>query len=445
MDLAELAVKKALKLGATESEAYVNKTRTIRIEFSDQIDSVKTADLVGIGLRVFVGKRKAIYSTSILSEKEIDRAVDLAVKIARVSPEDTQWHQLNTEFGHSSASGYYDKDIEELEPTEMVEKVIEATKRIRGFDKRVKPILSYLVAATSEVTVANNYNASEKLKQTGVQFSLNAQAEEGDQRSTGNANGQKRCWKDVDVEAKADEASGLAVKFLGSKPAGTLKTSVIFRNQVFADILGIMLSGPLSAEWVQKGRSPLSKKIGNRVASENVNVTDDGLIGGGWGTRPFDDEGYPTQKTLIVDHGVLRNYLYDSYTAANENHKSTGNALRMSYATAPQPFPSNLILSPGTVDANDIIRETKKGIYVLETIGEWLSDPISGKLSATVTHGYIIENGQFTQPIKGMVFSGNFYEILTNKIETIGNDSVNSAQFYSPTVKVSELTIAGKE
>ena len=111
---------------------------------------------------------------------------------------------------------------------------------------------------------------------------------------------------------------------------------------------------------------------------------------------------------------------------------------------SPQPSPTNLILAPGNVDPEEMIQETKKGMFIEETIGEWLSNPISGNLNATVTHGYLIENGELTTPVKGIVIAGNFYEILKDGIELIGNDLRNSSQNYSPTVKLSEITIAGK-
>ncbi|UCE44065.1 MAG: TldD/PmbA family protein, partial [Candidatus Bathyarchaeota archaeon] len=117
---------------------------------------------------------------------------------------------------------------------------------------------------------------------------------------------------------------------------------------------------------------------------------------------------------------------------------------RPSYWMNPQPSPSNLILKPGETSPEEIIQETRKGIYIEETIGEWLSNPVSGNLNATVTHGYLIENGELAKPVKGVVISGNFYEILKDGIAIIGNDLRNSGQNYSPTVKLSQLTVAGK-
>ena len=173
-------------------------------------------------------------------------------------------------------------------------------------------------------------------------------------------------------------------------------------------------------------------------------IFDDGTLRGGWRTRPFDDEGHPTQKTTVIENGILKNYLYDSYTALKDNVEPTGNAFRGQYWMPPQPQPTNLMLKPGNTRPEEMIQETKRGIFIDETIGEWLSNPVSGNLNATITHGYLIENGELTKPIKGVVISGNFYEILKNRVELIGNDLRNNMQNYSPTVKLSEITIAGK-
>ncbi|MDH5780547.1 MAG: TldD/PmbA family protein, partial [Candidatus Bathyarchaeota archaeon] len=172
---------------------------------------------------------------------------------------------------------------------------------------------------------------------------------------------------------------------------------------------------------------------------------DDGILRGGWHTKPFDDEGHPTQRTPVINDGILKNYIYDTYTALKDNVQSTGNAQRSYYWMNPQPSPNNLILKTGETSPEEIIRGTKRGIYIEDTIGEWLSNPISGNLNATITHGYLVENGELAEPIKGVVVSGNFYEILKEGIEIIGNDLRNSAQNYSPTVKLAELTIAGKQ
>lgn len=445
MELAERAVRKAHELGATEAEAYVERARTVRVEFAERIDNFKTTESLGIGLRVVLGKKIAIYSTSVLNEAEIDKAAVKAIKIAQVAPEDPNWKQMNKKFGSASAQGYYDEAVETLETSEIVENLASAISHMKSIDKRVKPTAGSLTTSVSNVSIINSHNQSSDRKETSVSVSIHAAAEEADLRSTGNAHQEVRFWKEINLEDQAAKAVEKAVKFLKAKAISSCNTSVIIENSIFANMMGFMLNTSVNANSVQKGMSPLANKLGTQIALEDITITDNGLMQGGWQTRPFDDEGHPTQKTPIIERGALRNYLYDTYTALRDGVESTGNARRLNYSMAPEPALSNLILEPGKASVEEIVRETKNGVYVEDTIGEWLSDPVSGSLSATVTHGYLIENGKLTQPIKGVIISGNFYEILKNGIEILGNDLKNNMQCYSPTVKLAQLTIAGKE
>jgi PmbA protein len=444
MELAELAVKKALSMGATEAEAYVQKSRTIGVEFSEVIENFKTIDSIGMNLRVALGKKIAMYSTSILDESEISEAVTIAVKIAKVAPEDPHWKHINKKFGKASAEGYYDSTLENLDYQEIVETLISAVNCMKGYDERVKPTRGFLSTSISNVSIVNSYNRSCERRETNIGVWMRTKAEEAEMKSTGTEHQQAKFWKKINFEDLAVKAAEKAVKFLRAKPISSGKMPVIIRNQIFANILGVILSGPINADWVQKGRSPLSNKLGKQIASENTNIVDNGIMRGGWRTKPFDDEGYPTQRTPLIEKGILKNYLYDTYTALKDNVESTGNAQRLYYWMNPQPSPNNLILNSGEASLEEIIRGTKKGIYIEETIGEWLSNPVSGNLNATVTHGYLVENGEPTKPIKGVIISGNFYELLKKGIEIIGNDLRNSMQNYSPTVKLTQLTIAGK-
>jgi PmbA protein len=444
MELVELAVKNALNLGATEAEAYLQRVKAVRVEFAKEIENLKTVESMGIGLRVALGKRLAMYSTSILDENEIGEAAARAVKIAKVAPEDPHWKHMNRIFGKSSAEGYYDKTLSTLTYQEIVETIGYAIKLMKDHDRRVKPTIGILEIADTNTSLANSYNESCEREETYVAVWMRTKAEEAGMESTGSENQESRFWEEIKFENLAVRAAEKAVNFLKAKPIQSGEMSVIFRNKVFASILGVILSGPINADWVQKGRSPLSNKLGTQIASENINIHDDGLMHGGWRTKPFDDEGYPTRRTPVVERGILQNYLYDTYTALKDDVESTGNAQRPRYWVTPQPSPNNLILEPGEAMPEEIIHETMQGIYIEDTIGEWLSNPVSGNLNATVTHGYLVEDGELTEPIKGVVISGNFYELLKEGIEIIGNDPANNIQNYSPTVKATQLTIAGK-
>jgi len=445
MELAELAVKKALSMGVTEAEAYIQKAKTIRVEFAEEIENFTTVESIGISLRVALGKKIAIYSTSVLDKNEISEAATRVVKIAKVAPEDPHWENMNKKFGKAPAEGYYDETLENPDYQKIVETLKSAVNRMKSYDKRVRPTRGFLMTSISNVSIANSYNESCERKETNIGVWMRTKAEEAGMKSTGGEHQQARFWKEISFEELADKAAEKAVKFLKAKPISSDKMSVIIRNQIFANIFGVILSGPINADWVQKGRSPLANKLGSQIASENINIVDDGITRGGWRTKPFDDEGHQTQRTPVIEKGILKNYLYDTYTALKDNVESTGNAQRPYYWINPQPSPNNLILKPEEASPEEIIRGTKRGIYIEQTIGEWLSNAVSGNLNATVTHGYLVENGEITEPIKGVVISGNFYELLKNGIEVIGNDPRNSMQNYSPTVKLTQLTIAGKQ
>ncbi len=442
--MTELAVKKMTHLGATEAEAYVKKTTYTRVNFAERIENFKTAETTGIALRAALGKRIANYSTSILNENEVNRAAVEVMKIAKTTPEDPNWKHLNEKFANAPAEGYFDSAIENLEIHQIVERLNAATSRMRSFDNRVKPALSSLSTSLSNVSIENCYGERGERKETTVMLSLNARAEGNSMASNAREFQAAKIWSKVNFERLAETAADKAVKSLRAKVLPGRKAVVVIRNRTFANMLGLMLGESVNADSVQSGRSPFIGKLGKYVASDKVTVVDDGLMQSGWNTRPFDDDGHATQKTVVVEKGVLRNYLYDTYTSLKDSVESTGNSRRRDYWSRPEPLPSNFKLEPGDAGFEELVGDVQNGIFIDETIGEWLSDPVSGNLGATVSQGSLIEKGELTQPIKGMVLSANFTELITDQIDLVGNDIENDMQNYSPSIRIRELMVAGQ-
>ena len=442
MELAELAVKKAIKAGMDEAEAYVKKNTTISMQFASEIQNIKTTESLGLGLRVALGKKIAMQATTILSEEEIDSIVNKAVKIAKVSPEDPNWNHLPKKFGQSSVDGVYDKTIENLDYNTINDVVLGAINKASENDRKVKVTRGVIEISYGFTSIVNNYNETLKRRSTNNGFVFYTKAVEGGD-STGVEFNQARYWKDLNCDQVADDASNKALRYVNAKPLDSTKLPVIMKNNFFGQIVGLMLGSNINAENIQKGRSTFGTKINEQIAAENISLLDDGTLNKGIATREFDDDGHPTQKTEIVSKGVLKNIIFDHYTSLKAQAKSTGNAGR-NYWLAPMPTTNNLIFSPGTTSFEDMIKETKKGLLIEDTIGEWLSKPTSGELNATVTHGYLIENGELTKPVNNVVIAGNFFDILLGKIDLIGNDVVNNGKVYAPSVRVSELSIAGK-
>ncbi|RLG49589.1 MAG: hypothetical protein DRO00_09810, partial [Thermoproteota archaeon] len=303
MSLAEFAVEKALSKGATEAEVYVQKSRTIQVEFAEEIESFRVTESIGMSLRVALGKKIAMYSTSILNEDEILEAADRAVKIAKVAQEDPDWRHLNKRFGSTPVEGYYDETIKDLSYEEIIDALTSAVVGMKEYDKRVTPTRGILGISTSKISVMNSYGEGCERKETNVTVWMRAKAEDSGKKGTGTEYQQTRFWREINFRNLAIKTAEKVVNFLEAKPIPSGKMSTVIRNQIFANILGVILSGPINADWVQKGRSPLSNKLETQIASENITIVDDGTVKGGWLTRPFDDEGHPTQRTIIVEKG----------------------------------------------------------------------------------------------------------------------------------------------
>jgi PmbA protein len=271
---------------------------------------------------------------------------------------------------------------------------------------------------------------------------ITVKAEDAGRKGQSSESVERRSWGEIDFLQLAEEVSERAVSMMDAKLVKSRKTNVIWRNKLFAKILRIMFGRTLSADSVQKNRSPWKGKIGTEISSEDFNLLDDGVKKAGMGTREFDDEGHPQQETPLITQGILRNYIYDNYTAKKEGKESTGNASR-SYRSIPTPIVNNLTLIEGKVRLDELIQETKHGIYILEVIGDWLSNPISGDVSATVTNSYLIEEGELAHPVKGIIVSTNFFTTIKDRNTLMASDTENSGSSYSPSVKIRNVTLTG--
>ncbi len=441
MDYCEIAVNKAIKLGMDEVDAVVRNEKVIQISFAQEIQNISTLTKTLLSIRVIKDKKIATYSTTLLNKQSINDIVKRAVKIAKVAPEDQNWSSLNKTIKKSTVKNLYDPIINKLDYGELTGAINAGLDNVAN-DGKALITRGVLHVTKRKFSFSNCYCDSMERKSSHFFTYVLAKAVKGGE-STGTEQLQTRFWKDIDFTSLTNSAAEMSQKYLNAKPIKSKKMPIIIKSDVFARIMNRMLSPSISAETVRKGRSPLKDKIDSQIAMECFNVIDDGTLDKGLNSSSFDQEGYPTQKTTIISKGVLKNYIYDHYSAVLDNTQSTGNANRGGRAK-PRPNVSNLILVNGDKDFDEVISETKNGLLIEETIGEWLSNPTSGQLNATVTHGQLIENGEYSQSVKNVILSGNFWEAIKNDIEAICNDSRNSGNIYSPSVKFSELVVAGK-
>jgi PmbA protein len=213
---------------------------------------------------------------------------------------------------------------------------------------------------------------------------------------------------------------------------------VIFDQEMAGSLLGT-LCGALSGYALYKGASFLIGQLGKKIAPETVTVYDDGRMQRGFGSRPFDGEGLPTRKTPVIERGVLKSYLLDTYSGRKLGMASTGNASR-GVGDSPSAGPTNFYLVPGAVPPKDIIRSVTRGLYVTELIGFGIN-MVTGDYSRGAA-GFWIENGELAYPVEEITIAGNLKRLFLD-IDMIGNDLEFRGRIASPTIKIGEMTIAG--
>jgi PmbA protein len=265
-------------------------------------------------------------------------------------------------------------------------------------------------------------------------------AREKDDHQTGFAMDFRLRFAELEPEAVGREAAARAVRMLGAQPQKGLEAPVVFDPFVMVSLLGV-LAPALTAEAVQKGRSLFAGRVGQRVASELVTIVDDGTLAGGVRSAPFDGEGVPSSRSVLIEKGYLRGYLHNTYTAAKDGVVSTGNGVRASFKGGPEVGPTNFYLEPGDKSPAEIIGEISSGLYVGEVLGMHTANPISGDFSVGAT-GFWIEQGKMSYPVRGLAIAGNIRELL-DAVDAVGRDLRFFGGKGAPTVRVRKLAVSG--
>lgn len=439
----EKAIDRAVELGASEAEAFLVSTAETSLTLTGDVEASKTVRLKSFGIRVAIGKSTAIAGTRDMREASIENTIRSAVSVARVSPPDPRWVKMNEKIGTRGIEGAFDKATAEATPEDLLPIAKELLDSVRDGCMEAKPVRGFLTSRAMEVTYVNTYGGPVTRRETLASLYVEARVDEVGEVGTYSDYSIARSYRELEVRKTGLEVGSRAREFVksGSIPDG--KYEVITLNRVSNSLLPIMFNPAVSALNVQEGRSPLIGKIGVKIMSDKVTIEDLGASANVLGSKPFDDEGFPTNNLTIVDEGILKTFIYDTYTANREGRESTGNAYR-GYSTAPRPSLHHLHLKPGGATFEEIIRGTKRGVLVMSTIGEWMSNPVSGHLNATITHAYIVENGEAVRPVKNGVISGNFYEMLKDGLEAVGCDVRHDYGVSAPSLKFRNVVIASK-
>jgi PmbA protein len=405
---------------------------------------VQEAGSRGLGLRVFRDRRQAVTSTSDLRPHALEQFVADTVALARLGEPD-ELHRLPEaadcarEFPDLDL---YDPDSEALDAATALERCVLGEKAAREFDQRVTNSEG---ASTSRVlgAVALANSAGFAGSYRGSYSSLVVEPvcdDEGGKKRNGYWwTGNRFVAELDDPEEVGREAARRTVAQLGSRKVETCEVPVVFDPEAGRAIVGMVFSVANGSAFYRKS-SYLIGREGEPMASELVTIEDDPLIPRAPGSRPYDGDGLPTRKNVVVDRGILRTVLCDVYTARKLGRSSTGSAGRGTGST-PGPTTSNLLMRPGATTREALLAGTDRGLYVTSMMGFGFN-PVTGDFSRGAS-GFWIENGELTFPVSEITISANFDDLL-KRIDMVGDDLVLRSSTACPTFRVSHMTIAGK-
>lgn len=432
LDFSKKAVELAMKLGADEVDSYSSLSKSFSLQgteessgFSDR--SARTEISRGLGVRVVVGKSVSYSYTTSLDENSIEKVVRRAIDLARAKERDPEFRGLPEPKGITKVEGIFDERIEDP-PLEEGIQLIDGVLA-ESMEKGLKSSNSFLSFGLKEVGISSSSGIDVEFKESFVQQGVYLLSEKGGVTSLGSSFLEGR-----EVRLKLEECMEEALEYseagLKVEKINGGDWTIVFHPDALAPLMEYGFSQAIDSYNVQEGKSYLSGKIGERVASEDLEITDMGDMSSGLRTRPVDGEGVPTRSTEIIKDGVLSNYLYDSYTSAKENKESTGNATR-DFRSPVKVAPTNLVLRGE--ESKSPLEEIERGLLVKGVMGAHSTNIATGAFSVSANPAYLIENGEIKGQVRGCMIAGTFEELL-RKYSFQGGEVIQRGFLVAPLV-----------
>jgi TldD protein len=456
-DLLAIVLDKAMEKGGDFAEIYVEEKQTSNVFCEEnKIEKINSGREKGAGIRVIKDGKTAYVYTNDLTAEGLLKAATVANHTTG-SETGTGGVNINLSLQEPEFRLEFRRLPEDVDFAEKIEQVMAANNVARNIDTEIRQVTVALGDMHKQVQIANSEGVLVEDELARVRIMVNAIAARDGQIQTGyEVAGAVSGWElleKISVEEMAGQAAGRAIAMLSARPAPTGRMPVVMHADAGGTMIHEACGHGLEADLVQKNLSVYADKMGEQVAMEQVTVIDDATLPGKYGSFCWDDEGSPAQRTVLIEKGILRGYLYDRLTAGKDKVKSSGNGRRESYQDKPIPRMSNTFIAPGPDEPEEIIKSTPMGLLV-KRMGGGQVNTTNGDFVFEVQEGYIIEDGEISYPVRGATLTGNGPRALLD-IDRVGKDlgfgmgvcgkdgqgvPVADAQ---PTIRIKELTVGG--
>ena len=410
LPICDKALKIALDMGCDETEIYASTIKRIEVFFEKNDLQIARSQIEdGIGIRAFKNKGLGFSSVNSFDEKKIEEAIRNSYILAKSSPKD-EFNQLPKSQKITKIKGIYDPDSKTFSTSNALKFGLMMINEAKNYDRRVTVDSASFETVIGESAIINSSEIRIEESSSLFNYYIMGMAVDGEEVSSFNYQFDgKRFINEIDVKTVALEFAKNVIGSLGAERGESFVGNVILSpNSVFELLIPSLLFS-INANNVQKNMSKLSGKIGERVASSLLTITDNGTLQHGLGSSSFDREGIPHKPISIIENGKLISYMYNTYTANKEKKLSTGHASGGA-RTVPGIGPTNFIIESGNVNYEDMISNIDRGIIVTRFSGN--ANPVSGDFSGVVKGGYLIKNGKIIKPIIETLIAGNMFEAL---------------------------------
>jgi TldD protein len=426
----ERVLGEALRHGGEFAEVFAEDRSTSSALLDDgRVEELSSGRERGAGIRVVSGDTTGFAHTADLSEAGLLRAAEAASAVARSGGGRTGTVAVGSLRSGGPSDGADDDadgsaSLSLASKGESLDLLRRADEAARASDAAITQVQAGCGGSRRRVLIANSEGLYARDEQARTRFSVSCVASGDTGLQTGFETAARtlgfELFDEVSVEELAHLAARRALSKLSARPAPSGELPVVLAGGSGGILFHEACGHGLEADHIVKDASVYTGMVGQQVASPLVTLVDDGTVGSEWGTFAVDDEGRPAQRNVLIDHGILTDYLWDYLRARKEGRLSSGNGRRQTYQHLPMVRMTNTFLLPGTEDADEIVAQTPKGVYVAK-LGGGQVNTTTGDFVFGTTEAYLIEGGKITEPLRDANLIGNGPEIL-KRIDAVATD-----------------------
>lgn len=438
-------LEKVISKGATEAEIFeLNKVcKEIKFE-NNKLKSVKTSQNSGIALRTVVDNKMGF--TASTNVDDIDKVIDNAISVAKFSGD--------KEFNFSAPSKYEDIELKndkiwDIQEEQLIEDGVHAIEELNKGDKDLLSYVSFTKEKT-EVKIENSNGVKAAYEKDILGVNVFTTLISGT-NFISYGDGNSSLSQKYDIKGIVDRIQE-KVSILKKTPSFEPSNKNVILTPNAMSMIFLTLYQGLNGAMIEKGVSPLCGRIGEKIFDDRITIIDDGTLKDGIYSMPFDDEGTPAKRTVLIENGILKSYFHSLRTAEKLGLAPTGNGFKQANMMAlkaldamQRPNITNLLMAPGNITYEDMIKDIKDGVIIDEIMGLFTSNLLNGDFSGNIGVGYLIKNGKIVGRAKDAAINANIYNIFNNNLVGLSDKTYNAEGHRLPYVMLKDIYIAGKK